>query len=148
MLSIAHTATGALIATKISNPLISLPLILASHYIEDSILHWDAGTGLSSGVKTPSDAFKHEIIDMALSIIFILLIFQLPHSQLNLNAWLGAFVSLIPDFLEAPRNFLKQEPTWLRPINRFHAKFHHSTSNVFVGLLPQLILLIIVVIIA
>src|SRR5690554_6365101 len=105
MLSLAHTATGALIATKIPNPLISVPLILASHYLQDAILHWDVGTGLSNGTRKKKDAFNYELIDLALSFIFIYFFFQQPSSTLNYSAWLGAFVSLIPDFLEAPRNF-------------------------------------------
>lgn len=142
MLSLAHTATGAYLATKIPNPLLSIPLILASHYLEDYILHWDVGTGLSNGSKKPNDAFKHELIDLCLSFMFVFLIFQLPHSQLNYAAWLGAFTSLLPDFVEFPKNFLDWEPAFLKPFNQFHHHFHHSTANILVGLTPQLILLL------
>ncbi len=145
MLSLAHSATGAFIATAVPNPLISTPLILASHYLEDYILHWDVGTGLSAGTRTRSDAIKYEFIDLLITIIFVYLIFQLDSSTLNLHAWYGAFVALVPDFLEAPRNFLGKEPAWLKPLNRFHNRFHHSTPNILLGLTPQILLLIAIV---
>jgi hypothetical protein len=148
MLSLAHTATGAFIATVIPNPLISTPLIIASHYIEDMIPHWDVGTGLSSGKKKKSDAFKHEVIDMAVSLIFVYLIFQLKHTQVNFAAWYGAFVALIPDFLEAPKNFWGLDIPLIRPLNRFHHKVHHSIPRVVSGLIPQFIVLIVIALLA
>lgn len=141
MLSLAHTATGAYLATQFPNPLVSIPLILASHYLEDHITHWDVGTGLSNGSKKIQDAFRHELVDLALSFVFIFLIFQVSHTTINYLAWFGAFVSLIPDFLEAPRNFINWEPKWLKPINKFHSLFHNSTPNIARGLTPQLAIL-------
>ena len=142
MLSIAHTATGAYLATQIPNPVISIPLILASHYLQDFILHWDVGTGLSRGLKKPSTAFKHEIIDLLLSFAFIYMVFQHNLDTINFQAWIGAFISLIPDFIEAPKNFFEFEPKLIRPLNKFHHQFHNSTPNTLVGLTPQVILLI------
>ena len=57
MLSIAHTLTGAFIASKVPDPLVYTPLTLASHYLEDWIPHRDVGTGLSTGRRKPSTAF-------------------------------------------------------------------------------------------
>lgn len=144
MLSITHAATGAFIATKIPNPIISIPLILASHYLEDYILHWDVGTGLSSGKKKPSQAIKQELVDMLLTGIFIFLFFQTSTTQINFFAWGGAFVALLPDFLEAPRNFLHWEPKLLSPLNQFHHYFHRSTPDMIRGLAPQAVVLILV----
>lgn len=142
MLSIAHTATGAFLATKTPNPVLGLTLAFASHYLLDYIIHWDVGTGLSSGKKTPESALKHELIDMFISFVFLYLIFQANQTTLNTQAWAGAFLALVPDFLEAPRNFFKWEPAWLKPFNDFHSKFHNSTPDVFKGLTPQLVLLL------
>lgn len=147
MLSIAHAATGAVIATHISSP-IAIPLILASHYVLDAIAHHDAGTGLSSGKKTRQTALILGIIDIILAAIIVL--FMYPPESLTIRSlfshlahpsvW-GAFVGLVPDFLESPRNFLKYEPKWLKPINAFHNSFHHSIPNILAGLAPQVILL-------
>ncbi len=143
MLSISHAAVGAFIAVKVANPALAVPLILLSHYLADAVPHWDAGTGLSKGGKSPSLAVKHEIVDLALAAVLVLAMFPLS-SPLDLSSpqiW-GAFLALIPDILEAPRNFLKYEPSWLAPLNRFHHSFHHSIPRMLDGLTPQILLII------
>lgn len=115
MLSISHAATGAFIAAKISNPVLAIPLILASHYLEDWILHWDVGTGLSNGTRHRKDAFLLEIVDLLCAGLLVLLLFPPQHIPTNIGEifsvqnqstfyiWFGAFLGLLPDFLEAPR---------------------------------------------
>lgn len=148
MLSLAHATTGAVIATHIGNPILAIPIILATHYLEDAVCHYDAGTGLSSGRKTRRTALILGIIDLILAALFVLYLY--PPASTSLSTLLshlsslsvfGAFVGLIPDFLEAPRNFLHYEPKWLKPINKFHASFHHSIPDIAAGLAPQVILL-------
>lgn len=139
MLSISHALTGAFLANKIQNPILYIPAVLASHYIEDWILHWDVGTGLTNGSRKKRDAILLELIDLALAGAMVYSLFQAGSVSLNLNAWLGAFFGLLPDFLEAPRNFLKFNPWWLKPFNDFHHGFHHSTPNMVLGLLPQIV---------
>lgn len=148
MLSISHAVTGAFIATKVSNPYLAIPLIILSHYLEDAVPHWDAGTGLGSGSKTRGMAIKHGLIDLALAGFLVLAFYpqnltSLPSLLASAPIW-GAFFGLLPDFIEAPRNFLKFEPFWLRPINRFHHSFHHSIPRMFDGLAPQILLLILI----
>lgn len=146
MLSISHAVTGAFIAVKVTNPALAIPLILCSHYLEDAIPHWDVGTGMSKGLKSPTLALRHEFVDLALA-GFLVLVFFPPHTPLHPSSFFsspaiwGALLGLLPDFLEAPRNFLKYEPAWLRPINRFHHAFHHSIPRPLDGLAPQFILL-------
>jgi hypothetical protein len=139
MLSISHALTGAFIAVKVPNPIISVPLILASHYIEDWILHWDVGTGLSNGTRKKQTAIILELFDLAISAGLVYWFFQSESVSLNFAAWFGAFIGLLPDFLEAPRNFLRYNPWWLKPLNDFHHGFHHSTPNMVLGLLPQIL---------
>lgn len=144
MLSISHALTGAFIAHKIPNVLISTPLILASHYIEDWILHWDVGTGLSNGTRRKVTAIVLEIFDLVITLGLVYWWFQVPREGLYWTAWFGAFVGLLPDFLEAPRNFFHFNPPWLKPFNDFHHNFHHSTPNMLLGLVPQAIVLILI----
>lgn len=151
MLSISHAVTGAFIAVKVGNPALAIPLILLSHYLEDAIPHWDVGTGMTKGVKSPLLALKHEFFDLALAGLLVLAFYPsaIPYIQdakfhlLNYTPIWGAFLGLLPDFLEAPRNFAKLKPTWLKPISRFHHSFHHSIPRVIDGLAPQILLLII-----
>ena len=89
MLSISHAATGAFIAAKISNPYLAIPLIIATHYLQDAVPHWDVGTGLSKGTKTRTQAFIHEIPDLALALVIVYLmypaIFNIQYSQIISN---------------------------------------------------------------
>jgi hypothetical protein len=134
MLSVSHALTGAFIASKFTHPIVFIPLTLASHYLQDWIPHWDVGTGLSSGKRKRSTAILLEFGDLALTIGLVYLFWQ---GELTWQIGLGAFMGLLPDFMEAPRNFLKWEPFFLKPFNEFHHQFHHSVPNMIFGLLPQ-----------
>ena len=146
MLSISHAVTGAFIAVKVSNPYLAIPLIILSHYLEDAIPHWDAGTGLGNGSKTRQLAIIHGTIDLVLAGILVCIYFSprlSPLSSLLASpAIWGTFLGLLPDFLEAPRNFLRWEPSFLKPLNRFHHSFHHSIPRMVDGLAPQILLLL------
>lgn len=140
MLSISHTLTGAFLAVTLQHPALYVPAVLASHYLEDWFPHWDVGTGLSSGKRKRSTAIILELGELVLSFGLLVWVFQLGHSSIVWNAWIGAFLGLLPDFMEAPRNFLRWEPAWLKPLNDLHHTFHHSTPNILLGLTPQIVL--------
>jgi len=139
MLSISHSLTGAFIATKLPSPLLYVPLIFASHYLEDWIPHWDVGTGLSNGKRSRRTAICLELVDLAITIGLVYWFWQAGSTNLSSTAWIGAFTGLVPDFLESPRNFLKWEPNIIKPLNQVHALFHHSTPNILFGLTPQVL---------
>ena len=134
MLSIAHGLTGALIATKVTNPFLSVPLIIASHFLEDMVPHWDFGTGINHNQKDKKIAFLQELfIDLPLTAIFVYIFF--PAQPL---AWLGMFIGILPDLLEAPYIFLNIRFPLLNQFFHFHSTIHHSFPKKFLGLLPQL----------
>lgn len=141
MLSIAHGLTGAFIATQLPSPFVYVPLTFASHYLEDWIPHWDVGTGLSTGKRKIKTALILEVGDLLITFGLVYLFWGWGQNDLS-QFWLamiGAFVGLLPDFMEAPRNFLKSEPFFLKPFNEVHGWFHHSTPNMALGLAPQVI---------
>jgi hypothetical protein len=144
MLSIAHSVTGAFIATTLPDPLLYVPTIFASHYLGDWIPHWDVGTGLSSGKRKRSTAIILELGELAITFGLVYFFWQHGHQEINWTAWIGAGVALLPDFLEAPRNFLKWEPWFIKPFNQFHGLFHHSTPNQLFGLLPQIMVVAVI----
>lgn len=144
MLSIAHGATGALIASKIPNPFISIPLVLLSHYVEDSIPHWDVGQGLTSWKKSKKSAFIQELFfDFPLSILLVFIFFQIGR-PFDWRPWLGWFVALLPDFLEFPYLFLDMRFFPITQLAKLHSKVHKSNKNKFWGLLPQFTIILIV----
>jgi hypothetical protein len=145
MLSIAHGTTGALIASKIPNPLISIPLVLLSHYVEDRVPHWDVGQGLTSWKKSRKSAFLQELFfDFPLSIILVFFIFQFGH-PFDWRPWLGWFVGLLPDFLEFPYLFLDLKFFPIKQLAALHTWVHRSEHNKFWGLLPQFLVILLVV---
>ncbi|OGD83550.1 hypothetical protein A2572_00380 [Candidatus Collierbacteria bacterium RIFOXYD1_FULL_40_9] len=138
MLSIAHGPSGAFIVSKISNPLVSIPLAVLIHYLQDRVPHWDVGQGLTHGLKRKSHSFIQELfLDLPLSIIITYLLFQ-HNKDFNLFVWLGWFAGLLPDFIEFPRLFLKHNHPLLEWHHKFHKWFHVSIPNKFWGLLPQI----------
>lgn len=142
MLSIAHGPTGALIASKIGNPYLSIPLILASHFLEDRIPHWDVGQGLTGKTKSKKAAFLQELFfDFPLSILIVYLFFQAGR-PFDWRPWLGWFIGLLPDFLEFPYLFLNRRGPLIKKFAAFHTWCHRSTPNRFWGLLPQFLVLL------
>ena len=144
MLSIAHIATGSYIAANISNPLLYVPLVLASHYLEDAIPHWDCGTGLGDNSKTKTTAILQELFELGLSIIFIFVITKNLDPSKTLDIYIASCISLVPDFLEAPANFLNWNPKVLKVLNDFHDKFHTDVTEIKMGLTLQLVLIFLV----
>lgn len=142
MLSISHSLTGAFLAVTLQQPLLVVPTIFASHYLEDWIPHWDVGTGLSKGTRKRHHAIVMELAELGITALLLYFYFQHGRANVNWQAWIGGGIALIPDFLEAPRNFLKWEPKIFKPLNDLHGAFHHSTPNMVVGLTPQILLLI------
>lgn len=142
MLSIAHGTTGALIASKIPNPLISIPLCLAAHYIEDYIPHWDMGQGLTKKTKSKKAAFLEELfIDFPLSIVLVFFFFQYG-KPFSILPWLGWFMALLPDFLEFPYLFLNARFSPIKELADFHSSVHRSTPEKFKGLWPQAVVIL------
>ncbi len=143
MLSIAHGVTGAFIATKIANPFIAVPLIIASHFIEDYIPHWDVGQGLTKKIKSHKAAFIQELFtDFPASVLLVFFFFQFGQ-PFSLRPWLGWAIGLLPDFIEFPYLFLGWRFTPVKQLAKIHKFFHHSIPDKLLGLVPQVLLLII-----
>lgn len=138
MLSLTHAITGAFIASKIDNHFISIPLITASHFLEDYIPHWDFFVGTNHQEKNKHLALLQEVlIDLPLSLLLVYLIFGF-RQPFSFLPYLGWFVSLLPDFLEFPYKFLNFNRFHIGKLHQFHKAFHTSNKRVILGLLPQL----------
>ena len=139
MLSIPHSLTGAFLASTVPTPYLYIPGALAFHYLQDWVPHWDFGTGLSTGKRTKRTAILLELGELVVTAGLIYVLFQRSHAEIQYHIWIGALAGILPDFIEAPRNFFKWEPFFLKPLNEFHGLFHTSTHNILVGLLPQVL---------
>src|SRR5262245_29781011 len=93
MLSTPHLLVGAAIVKVIPDPAISLPLAFASHFVLDSIPHWDG----SPKVPFSNKLIAGIIVDyiFGASLVFLLTT-GLPNQEIF---WLGAFLATLPDFI-------------------------------------------------
>lgn len=98
MTATAHALVAGAIASRFSDPLTASLLSLASHFIMDSIPHWDFGTNWRDRPKHKTGAFAvmETTLGIALSYYFF-------GARLPLGLWaLSVFFALIPDWLETP----------------------------------------------
>ncbi len=74
MTATAHALAGAVIATKISNPFIGLPLAFLSHFILDTIPHWDFGTNWQR--KSKLRLVSESVLDVIAGILIVYFLFS------------------------------------------------------------------------
>ena len=101
MTATAHAVIGAVIAAKVSDPLIGIPLALASHVIADLIPHWDAGTHYKK--KTGKQLFTEAAADVTVGyfVAYAVLFLFFPQTNL-LYAFIMIFASQFFDYLPTP----------------------------------------------
>ena len=140
MLETPHVAVGAAIATKIPNPLISIPLAFCSHFILEMIPHWNPhlNTEIKKNGKLSNKTLKVISLDVFLS-IFVGGFFAyraLPNTTHAITILLASFASVVPDLIEGPYFLLgirsKITDNWLKI-----QKAIQNDTNIYYGLLTQ-----------
>lgn len=104
MTATAHALIGAVIAAKIGDPVLAIPIALFSHVAADMFPHWDVGTNRRKKTKQKMQiqAAGDVIVGFILSYMFI--VFFFPHTNL-LYAFVMIIVAQSPDWLMAPYYF-------------------------------------------
>ena len=104
MTGTAHAVIGTVIAAKIGNPALAIPLALTSHVIADLIPHWDTLTNRDqkSRKRLFIDTGFDGILALTLSYSIIVLLFP---STSYAYAILIMFFAIFPDILHAPYTF-------------------------------------------
>jgi len=111
MMATAHTLVAGAIAAKVGNPALALTLAFSSHFILDSIPHWDFGTNWRKRTKLATGTFA--IFDTTIGFILAWVLFSGSVPPLLL---LGCLVlSVIPDWLEAPWYIFFADPNHKGP---------------------------------
>lgn len=142
MLETPHVALGAAIAVAIPNPLISIPLAFASHFLLDMTPHWNPHLNTETkkyGRLTNQTLFIIGI-DLASAVVLIAFLAHraLPDSALFLNIVLSSFASILPDVVEGPYFIFG----WRNKFIDIWMKFQKSIqadANIFWGLLTQVL---------
>jgi len=138
MLIITHALVGGFFASKISNPIISSPLIFVSHFLLDHIPHWDLGTGFRKRKKIVN--FLLGLADLIGTIGICWFIFQ-KNLPFNLLVWIGILFSILPDFLEFPPLFLGWRFFPFGKLETFHSQIIHRRAKFPQGLIPQILII-------
>lgn len=138
MLETPHVALGVAIAVAIPNPLISIPLAFASHFVLDMTPHWNPHLNTETkkyGYLTNKTLL---IIGIDLACAAILTAFV---SKGNMNILLAAFVSILPDVVEGPYFLLGWKNELIKKWINFQ-KSIQSEANLFWGLLTQVLVIL------
>lgn len=101
MTATAHAIIGTVIAAKIGNPALAIPIAFASHFVADAIPHWDAGTHRRE--KTPRKLFFESALDVLIgfAVAYAIIYFLFPQTNLA-YAFFIIIIAQLPDWLMAP----------------------------------------------
>ena len=96
---------GTVIAAKIGNPALAVPIALGSHFLADALPHWDTGTNRDK--KSATRFFVETLADLTIGFIlsWLLIVLFFPSTSL-LYAFIIIIVAQSPDWLTAPYLFL------------------------------------------
>ena len=104
MTATGHALIGTVIAAKIGNPVLAIPIAVASHFLADALPHWD--TGYHRASKSKRKFFIESFFDVLLGFILSYAVIKLFFPSLNLTyAFLMIIMAQLPDWLTAPYLF-------------------------------------------
>lgn len=138
MLETPHVALGIAIAVAVPNPLISIPLAFASHFILDMTPHWNPHLNTETkkyGYLTNKTLL---IIGLDLACAVVLTAFA---SKGNINILLASFASILPDIVEGPYFLLGWKNEFVKKWISFQ-KSIQSDANIYWGLLTQILVIL------
>jgi hypothetical protein len=140
MLETPHVAIGAVIATKIPNPFISIPLAFTSHFLLEGVPHWNPH--IVSETKKYGMPTKKSIIIITIDATIALITGSLiawqvmPNTGHAITIMAASFASVLPDLIEAPYFFLKMRTKFLKDWLTFQKSLQVDTTP-FWGFLTQ-----------
>lgn len=132
MVELPHAIVGAVIATKVGNPALALPLALGSHFALEFVPHWNPHLNreLKKFGKVTKQSFYFVLGDSLLALIAgsFIASFALPDAKKFLIIMLGAFFAVLPDVIEAPFYFLKARHTFYNKYIPFKKSIQNDTT--------------------
>lgn len=145
MLETPHVALGALIAVKVGNPYLALPLSFLSHFALETLPHWNPHifTEIKTRGKLSPQTLGIIAVDVATGLaIGLWVAFQnlpnIPKVALILTA---CFLAVLPDLIESPYFLFGVRRPFFERLIRFQRRFQFDVSPL-PGLLVQTIVAI------
>lgn len=126
MILTTHALVGAAVGSKINNPLIIVPVVLAVHYFLDGFRHGEYIDDRKDNVKSTWWKVAIDIL-LGFSIIFYFLYFSKSDLKLSFNILLGTFFSMLPDLLTLIY-YWRKDLKIINKIKAFHSFAHRYTK--------------------
>ncbi len=144
MTATGHAIIGTVIAAKIGNPQLAVPLALASHIAADAFPHWDEGT--NGKEKNKERLIKEAIFDVLLgfAISYLIIIVLFPQISL-LYVFLIILVAQSLDWITAPYYFFGIKS--FKIFYKFQKMFDNRMDKPW-GIINQITILALIVILA
>jgi hypothetical protein len=146
MTATGHALIGTVIAAKVGNPALAIPIAFASHFLADALPHWDTATNRCK--KNAKRFFLETLADVTTGFIlsWILIIWLFPATNLA-YAFLLIIVSQSPDWFTAPYLFFNMKFQPFLAIYKAQKKFDTELDLPW-GLINQVLVLIALIILA
>lgn len=146
MTATAHAIIGTLIAARIPEPLIAIPLAVASHIAADMIPHWDTATNVDS--KGKKRVITETLYDIALGFFlsWLVVIYFFPTTN-PMYVIFMIIVSQSLDWLMAPYYFWNIQFPAFRLAYQFQKKFDNTLDAPW-GIVTQVITVSLLIILA
>lgn len=155
MLETPHVVVGAAIAAKVANPFLAIPLSFASHFVLDTVPHWNPH--ISQEKKKFGHITKKSIFVISADVILALILgtvisFAISYAQ-DLNqgiifnwrqftiSMLCCFFAVLPDLIEAPLFFTKYKSRFLESWLLFQKSIQNDVP-LFWGVVTQTLTII------
>lgn len=122
MTATGHALIGTVIAAKVGNPAIAVPIAIASHFLADALPHWDTGTNKKA--KTKRAFFLESLFDVLLGFVlsWLLIVWIFPSTNFS-YAFFIIIMAQAPDWLTAPYLFFNMKFFPFKNIYHFQKKF-------------------------
>jgi hypothetical protein len=145
MLETPHVIVGAAIASQVIHPALAIPLALGSHFILETIPHWNPhlGTETKKYGRPTNQTTGIVIADASVALVAgsYLAYRALPNTALAVTILFACFASVVPDLVEAPYFFLGVKNNFIIRWIASQKKLQ-TNAGVAVGLTTQLLVII------
>lgn len=151
MTATSHAILGTIIAAKIGDPTLAIPLAFTSHILADMFPHWDVGTN-GHRKKKNKKSLKLEFIEAFFDIMigfiasYLLIIFLFPQTNLK-YAFLLIIISQSLDWLMAPYYFFDIKIPPFQWVYKFQKKIDNRMDKPW-GIINQIAIIILVILLA
>lgn len=146
MTATGHALIGTIIAAKIPDPNLAVPLALLSHLAADVLPHWDSGT--HGRKKNGNRLFKEAAIDVVAGFILSYLVIILFFPQTNLIYALAIILAAQAfDWVTAPYYIFRMKSPIFTWCYRLQKIFHNTLDKPW-GIVTQVATVVILLFLA